>query len=213
MNFPEKTGEKPHGSPETIAELSRRSQEKIKGGAASPSVLSAELSAALGAVVAEEMQAGGSGPKAPMQIMEDQQKAANIEGWKMAVVQIVPMVEAGIPELRQFVQRGQWEEFGQALGEAAHHYGLGIGDALSHPLVKLAAASFPIAVAGYKIKQARMIDSNGGKVQFINAPRKPEKVKEPEKQNPGSVTTPPQHPGVTFTEMGADVPAHAAVEV
>lgn len=213
MNIPEKTGEKPHGSPETIAELSRQSREKINRGAASPSVLSAELSAALGAVEAEEMQGSGPMPKAPMQIMEDQQKAENIAGWKMAVVQIVPMVEAAIPELKGFVQRGQWEEFGQALGEAAHHYGLGIGDALSHPLVKLAAASFPIAVAGYKIKQARMADATGGKVQIIGAPARSEKVGAPERQNPGSVTQPQKHPGVTFTEMSADVPPHAAVQV
>lgn len=205
MNIPEKTGEKPHGAPETIAELSRQSREKINRGAASPSVLSAELSAALGAVEAEEMQAAKSGPQAPMQMMQDQEKAANIAGWKMAVVQVVPLVEAAIPEFKQFMQRGQWEEFGQALGEAAQHYGLGIGDALSHPLVKLAAASFPIAVAGYKIKQARIADATGGKVQFIGAPEKPQKVAEPEKQNPGSVTV-PQHPGVTLKEMSADVP-------
>ncbi|WP_151446744.1 hypothetical protein [Lacisediminimonas profundi] len=119
--------------------------------------LNNDLANALSAAQAsEQMDPGAAGAPGMPQLGVDPAKAANIEGWKIAVMQAVPMIESFLPEFKARVTRDMWEAFGVALGEACDYYGLGLGEALNHPLVKLAMAAFPIGLAAIEIKKSRI---------------------------------------------------------
>jgi hypothetical protein len=164
--------------------------------------LSPRLDEALKAAISQEKQQEAESPAVVAQVTaEQQEKAANIEGWKLAVLQAVPMIEAIVPEFREMVTRDQWGEFGTALGEACEHYGLSVGEALSHPLFRLAVAALPIGIAGYQIKQARIAaaiaQSKAGRVQAVATPEQEQRP-----MQTGAVAA-----GVTVRQMTADVPA------
>lgn len=169
----------------TMDEYSEKISEKL--------ALNPHLDAALETAIAGEMPAAGEEPGAQEAQAAALESNANIAGWKTAVVQVVPMVEAMIPEFRQLVKPAQWEAFGQALGETCDYYGFGIGEAFNHPLVKLAVAAFPIGYAGYQIKLAREAAAQqaGSRPAAAPAPVR------------GEVAS-SSHPGVTVRTMTAD---------
>lgn len=168
--------------------------------------LDAGLESALGAAIAGEMPEGEEGAQGAdlVALAAGNERAAAVEGWRFAVMQAVPMIEAFIPEFKDKVTRDQWSEFGAALGEACVHYGLGIGEAFNHPLVKVLIAGFPIGIAGYQIKQAR-IAAAIQQTKQIPAARSAvsERAGDPPVQQTGSVASSP-HPGVTVVAMTAD---------
>lgn len=170
--------------------------------------ISGDLDSLFNQAINDEKSAGiNSAGMAPPGI--DQSKSANIAGWKVAVMQVVPMVEAMIPEMKSHVKAPQWDAFGQALGEVMDYYGIGLGDAFNHPLAKLAIAAFPIGAAAFQIKKERLALAVSQEKPKPKLEDSQEKKSDPipPKQNPGSVTNPDvvssEHPGVTVRNMDA----------
>jgi hypothetical protein len=154
------------------------------------------LAAALREATADEQQQGASTPEVlAQQQFVAQGKAANVEGWKVAVLQVVPMLEAVVPEFKTRVTVDQWGMFGEALGETADFYGLGIGDVFNHPLAKLAITSFPILIAAVQIKNERIAADKQQRLPTPAASTAPI----PPTQTPGTVTS--DHPAVTVRVM------------
>lgn len=170
--------------------------------------LSSDLDAALRDATASETISTAPGapptdPKALAQLQADQAKAADIAGWKEAVLHAVPMIESLMPEFKTKVTRDQWAAFGEALGAACVHYGLGIGAAFNHPLVQLAIVTFPIGKAMGEIKRDRIAAAVAAQRGVLLPELKPTAGKKgagPELQTPGAVAK-SDHPAVSVRVM------------
>jgi hypothetical protein len=170
--------------------------------------LSSDLDAALRDATATETISTAPGalltdPKAIAQLQADQAKAADIAGWREAVLHAVPMIESLMPEFKAKVTRDQWGAFGEALGAACVHYGLGIGAAFNHPLVQLAIVTFPIGKAMGEIKRDRIAAAVAQQRGVLLPEMKPAAVKKgdgPELQTPGAMAR-SDHPGVSVRVM------------
>lgn len=88
---------------------------------------------------------------------EEQAKADKnpVKEWQSVAHQVGALICAGLPEVRPDWTAARLDALGEALAACAERYGWTAGALLSHPLLLLAVASFPLAASVGRAVQAR----------------------------------------------------------
>lgn len=89
--------------------------------------------------------AGDPLPDLPAGAQAVPSQAADADGWKAAAVQVGGLVRRFVPQAAEW-RDADLENFGAELANVAQHYGIRFGDVLDHPLLRLGAASIPLAL-------------------------------------------------------------------
>ena len=103
--------------------------------------------------VAESADAAAQATAA-QQAQEAQQQQENAEGWRQAVRAAGDIVTSALPEAKPVWTRERMDNLGDALARCDEVYGWGgAGNLLTHPLIGLAVAAFPLAFGTVKVVQ------------------------------------------------------------